>query len=145
MEIDKVTRLSRYEPLLIILLIIAFFSAVPNAFGQRSLYEDPIANQRGDVLTVILAENISGSFNTSQAHNSSTAGDASGSLSGSFIPIEPYFSTGAKVNYDSDQRIRANQSQLLQGTMSVIVEEVLPNRNLRISGMRSMEIYGELQ
>lgn len=128
----------------LIFFIIGLVAYSNNVYGQQSLYEDPKANQPGDLLTVILAENISGSFNTDQSRNSATDGDASGSISSNFIPFQPVFGADAEVNYNSDERIRANQSQLLQGSLSVRVEEVLANRHLFIRGERTTEINGEL-
>lgn len=128
----------------LILFILGMMVCEGQVFAQQSLYEDPKANRPGDLLTVILAENISGSFNTNQSTNSATGGGASGSVSGNFIPFEPIFGAGAEVNYNSDERVRANQSQLLQGTISVRVEEVLDNHHLFIRGERTTEINGEL-
>ncbi|MEX2600489.1 MAG: flagellar basal body L-ring protein FlgH, partial [Balneolaceae bacterium] len=89
------------------------------ATAQHSLFQDRKANQVGDIITVILTENISGS-SSSDARNSSNAnGSASGTASGNFIPFEPTFGTGATVEYGSDERNLASQGQLLEGNMSV--------------------------
>lgn len=111
---------------------------------QRSLYSDIKAHQVGDVITVILTENISGSSNSDASAQSNTAGSASSSVSSNFVPFEPMFGADVTVDYNSDERITAQQQQLLQGTVSVRIERVEDNGDLFISGTRSTEINGEL-
>lgn len=114
------------------------------ASAQYSLFQDRKANQVGDIITVILTENISGS-SSSDARNSSNAnGSASGTATGNFIPFEPSFGTGATVEYGSDERNLASQGQLLEGNMSVQIVDVSPRGDLIVEGVRSTEINGEL-
>jgi len=113
------------------------------SYGQRSLYKDNKAVQVGDVLTVILQENISGST-SSDAQNASSAGTgAGGSVGGNFMPFKPTFGADAEVNYESGNQVSTNQGQLLEGYMSVEVVEATPSGNLVVEGSRSTEINGE--
>jgi flagellar L-ring protein precursor FlgH len=114
------------------------------AFGQYSLYSDIKAHRPGDVITVILTENISGSSSTDASTQSNTAGSAESGVQSNFLPFEPVFGADASVDYNSDERITANQQQLLQGTLSVRVDSVTNAGNLIVSGTRSTEINGEL-
>ncbi len=123
------------------LLIIA--AAADFARAQRSLYSDIKAHRVGDVITIILTENISGSSNSDASTLSNSNGSASSSVSSNFVPFEPVFGADVNVDYNSDERITANQQQLLQGTVTVRVESVEENGDLFISGTRFTEINGE--
>jgi flagellar L-ring protein FlgH len=127
-----------------ILAVAALIMAdVMPATAQTSLYRDVKANQVGDIITVVLVENISGS-STSDARRSSNAnGSATGSVSGNFIPFEPTFGSGVKVDYGSDSRNLASQRQLLEGFMSVQIVDVTPLGDLIVQGTRVTEINGE--
>ncbi|PAU94601.1 hypothetical protein CK503_07350 [Aliifodinibius salipaludis] len=125
---------------IVLLLVIGISSTT---YGQRSLYKDNKAVQVGDVLTIILQENISGST-SSDAQNASNAGaDAGGSMGGNFMPFQPTFGADAEVNYESGEQVSTNQGQLLEGYMSVEVTDMTPTGNLIVSGTRITEINGE--
>lgn len=123
-----------------IALMIAFASS---AAAQTSLYSDVKAGQVGDIITIILTENISGSSTADARKSSNANGSASGSVSGNFIPFEPTFGSGAQVNYGSDERNLSSQRQLLQGMMSVQIIEVTPLGDLLVEGTRMTKINGE--
>ncbi len=124
-------------------VLLFVIGTVDLAYGQRSLYQDNKAVQEGDVLTVILQENISGST-SADAQNASNAGaGADGSVSGNFMPFQPTFGSDAEVNYESGEQISTNQGQLLEGYMSVEVVDTTPSGNLMVEGSRSTEINGE--
>lgn len=113
-------------------------------FAQRSLYSDIKANQVGDIITVILRENISGRSESDSRSASNEAGAAGGSVSGNFLPFEPTFGSDVQVNYGSDQRIQASQGQLLEGLMSVQITDMTPRGDFLIEGSRVTEINGEV-
>jgi flagellar L-ring protein precursor FlgH len=111
--------------------------------AQQSLYEDYKARRIGDVITIVLQENISGSSNTDYSNKSSTAGEAQGGVSGNLTPFLPLFGANASVDYQTDDRNKSAQSQLLRGTLSARVEQVTPSGDLLIVGSRSTHINGE--
>lgn len=113
------------------------------SYAQRSLYSDVKAHRIGDVITVIMTENIRGSSSIDSRTTSNTAGSASSGVSGSMLPIEATFGADANLNYNSDERAQANQSQLLSGTLSVRIEDVDESGNYFIAGNRRTEISGE--
>ncbi|MBU0602982.1 MAG: flagellar basal body L-ring protein FlgH [Gammaproteobacteria bacterium] len=100
-----------------------------------SLTSDSRAFRIGDVVTVVLQE-------TTQA--SKTAGTSFGKKSG--VSIEPTviagerFKTDASVSADRDFSGNSSSSQQnrLQGSITVIVHEVLPNALLRVSGEKTL-------
>lgn len=124
----------------VILLLLVV--AMP-VWGQNSMYQDNAATQVGDIITVILQENISGSTSSDAQNSSGAAGAAGGSASSNFLPFQPTFGSDVQVNYDSDERVQTNQGQLLEGLMSVEVTDVTSTGNLVIEGSRSTEINGE--
>ncbi len=129
-------------PALVLTVLLAGFTTP--CLGQQSLYSDIRAHRPGDVITVILTENISGSSSTDASTNSNTSGSAESGIQGNFLPFEPVFGADSRVDYNSDERITANQRQLLQGTLSVQVQDVTNNGDLLVAGNRSTEINGEL-
>lgn len=133
-------KLTKFSTVLLILLGYAQLSL----YAQQSLYSDVKANRVGDVITVVLTENISGSSSTDARTKSNTSGQASSSVSGNFIPFEPYFGADASVDYNSNEQMTANQQQLLTGTLSVRIERITDNGDLIVQGNRSTEINGEL-
>lgn len=126
-----------------VLLGLLILSSVP-AYAQASLYKDNKANQVGDIITVILVENISGSSTSDSRKSSNADGGASGSVSGNFLPFEPTFGSDVNVNYGSDERNSAGQRQLLEGHMSVRIIEVTPSGDLIVEGTRKTEINSEI-
>ncbi len=126
------------------LTALSILMLMPAQLFAQSMYSDIKARKVGDVITVILSENISGSAQTDATTQSNTAGAAASSISGNFIPFEPFFGADATVDFNSDERMFANQSQLLRGTVSVRIEEVTGSGELLVKGSRSTEINGEL-
>ncbi len=129
---------------LFVLVVAALTAAdlVP-AVAQTSLYRDVKANQVGDIITVVLVENISGSSTSDARRTSNANGSATGSVSGNFIPFEPTFGSDVRVDYGSDSRNLASQRQLLEGFMSVQIVDVTPLGDLIVQGTRITEINGE--
>ena len=121
-------------------LLLGFSSEL---FAQ-SMYSDVKARRVGDVITIVLAENVTGAARTDAGTQSSTAGSTASSITGNFIPFEPFFGADAQVDFNSDERIFANQSNLLRGTISVRIEEVTGSGELFVRGSRTTEINGEI-
>lgn len=118
--------------------------AMGQSAGHQSLYQDVKANRIGDVITVILKENISGTSDTDSRSHSATSGSADASLSGNLNNFLPMFGGSSSVNYNSDDQNRASSRQLLRGHVSVRVEDITPSGDLFVIGKRSTEINGEL-
>ncbi len=139
----KMNRLSMSAAIMLLWACVLTAATVP-ASAQHSLYRDVKAQQVGDIITVMLMENISGSTTTDSRRTSRTAGDASGSASSNFLPFEPYFGANSSVNFNADERNLANQRQLLSGYLSVQIKEITDRGDLVVSGIRTTEINGEL-
>lgn len=127
-----------------VMMLAVQLPAVGQSAGHQSLYQDVKANRIGDVITVVLKENISGTSDADSRNRSSTSGDADASLSGNLNNFLPMFGASSSVNYQSDDQNRASSRQLLQGHVSVRVEDITPSGDLFVIGERSTEINGEL-
>src|SRR5699024_5056486 len=110
---------------------------------SQSLYNDIRAHKVGDVITVILTENISRSSSTNASTHSNTAGSAQSGMNSNFLPFEPVFGADAEISYNSDERILAGQKQMLSVTMSVRIKEDTLNDSCLTAGQRNTEINGE--
>jgi len=126
---------------LISLFVLGWASVVQ---AQISMYADHKARDVGDILTVVLQEQISGSTSSNSKNASNAEGGTAGSASGNFLPFEPTFGSDVKVNYGSDENISTDQGQLLQGYMSVKVTKITTGGYLIVQGSRSTEINGEM-
>ena len=126
-----------------ILFTVLLMSISVAGFGQRSLYQDYKAQRIGDVVTIKLEETITGSSSTDNSNRTGRAGEMGGGISGNVSPFLPMFGANSALNYQANDRNSAAQSQLLRGTISARIEEVLPNGDLMLYGERTMEINGE--
>jgi len=129
---------------LLTLTILGILFLSNDVFAQFSLYSDLKAKRVGDIITVLLRENLQGSSTTDSRVTSNVTGQASGSLSGNFLPFEPVFGSGASVNFGNDQKNQATQRQLLEGFVSVQIVEVSEQGDLIVEGKRHTEINGEV-
>lgn len=111
--------------------------------AQHSLFRDLRAHDVGDIITVVLMENISGSSTSDSRVASNASANAESAASGNFLPFEPVFGAGSKVDFDSDLTNFANQRQLLEGFLSVQIVEVTATGDLLVEGSRYTDINGE--
>lgn len=111
-----------------------------------SIYADVKAKKIGDVLSVIISENNSASknaqTNTNKQNKASAEGTAtSGALEGLFPGM------GGEIDLGNQYKGQASttRSGKFTSRMTVIVVDVLPNRNLVIEGTKTMEINEDLE
>ncbi|NGP87374.1 flagellar basal body L-ring protein FlgH [Aliifodinibius halophilus] len=123
--------------------LLLIWGATVSVQAQGSMYQDNKAQQVGDIITVVLQENISGSTSSDAQNANNAKAGAGGSMGGNFMPFQPTFGSDVEVNYDSDERNQTNQGQLLNGYMSVEITDMTDAGNLIIKGSRSTEINGE--
>lgn len=111
----------------------------PSAQGQ-SLFTDPTAQQQGDVLTIVLAENTSAQRESSYEGSSESA--INGGASVSAPTLQNAFSGDAEINTQTDNRNESMQSGILEGTVTARVVEVNEAGNLLVQGERRLTING---
>lgn len=134
-------------PFLLLLLLTAGTATAQEEYTlsyltPSSLYATPKAMRTGDVLTVVLAERTSaqrksGWENQSNASRGGTASVAGNSFSGTF-------GMDASFSRDALNRNESVQSDLLNGTLTVVVVGVDSlTGNLMVEGKRKLNVNGE--
>lgn len=108
--------------------------------GYQPLFEDRRPRMVGDILTIVLNEQVSASKNS--ASNASRTG--SSSLTPTIVPeklrrLSDYaFEVDGENQFNGAGGSRANNS--FTGTLTATVIEVLPNGNLRVRGEKQIAI-----
>lgn len=120
-----------------------FQSVQPMNYGYQPLFEDRRPRNVGDILTIVLQENVSASKSSSA--NASRSGDSSFS-----VPVVPRYLEGLLGNKKADLEIKgendfsgkggANAQNKFSGTITVTVDRVLTNGNLHVIGEKQIAI-----
>ncbi|NMM08569.1 flagellar basal body L-ring protein FlgH [Polaromonas sp.] len=111
-------------------------------FGSQALFEDRRPRYIGDILTILVSENVNASKNS--AADASRSGSASLDLS--VIPkiFEGLISSSQDATVSSKNAMSAkggaNAKNTFNGVITVTVTDVLPNGNLLVSGEKQMLI-----
>jgi flagellar L-ring protein precursor FlgH len=111
-------------------------------FGAQALFEDRRPRYVGDILTVLVSENINASKNS--AADASRSGSATSTLG--LIPkiFEGLISSSQNADASGGNVFSAkggaNARNTFNGVITVTVVEVLPNGNLLVSGEKQMLI-----
>jgi flagellar L-ring protein precursor FlgH len=130
--------LRRSFALLTVTLVALLMASAP--VRAQSLYADPRAQQTGDMLTIILAEQTSAQ-RASGYENSSNS--RLGGSSGINSPdINSTFGVNAQFNKSSENSNETVQSDMLQGQLTARVVEVDDTGNLVVEGERRIEVNG---
>jgi flagellar L-ring protein precursor FlgH len=114
------------------------------------MYADHKASRKGDILTVVIAEQVAQSSSQSKKSGKSTSVDAGvtsflfpGSGLGKHKGVLP--STGFTGTNAFSGSGEVSNTQSLTGRAAVLVSDVLPNGNLVIEGARVITFSGETQ
>ncbi len=120
-----------------------FQSVQPMNYGYQPLFEDRRPRNVGDTLTIVLQENVSASKSSSA--NASRNGSTGFGMSTVPRYLEGLFGN-ARANLDAtgkndfDGKGGAAANNTFNGTLTVTVNEVLANGNLRVIGEKQIEI-----
>jgi flagellar L-ring protein FlgH len=108
-------------------------------YAGRPLFEDQRPRNTGDILTIVISENI----NATKSSGANTKRGTSASFTGS-AGFLPGFFNHANLNTTGanqfDATGGANASNTFTGVITVTVTNVLPNGNLVVSGEKQMLI-----
>ncbi len=112
-------------------------------YGYQPMFEDRRPRNVGDILTIVLQENVSASksssANASRGGSDSLAFDATPKfLSGLFGSDRTNTSISAKNDFTGKGGAAAKNT--FSGTLTVTVNQVLENGNLRVVGEKQIEI-----
>ncbi len=107
-----------------------------------TLFKDKKANQVGDLLTVILVEQTTASKSADIVTDKETTIDiANPTVLGRAVTFgSRSLATNIATENEFEGSGSANQSNRLDGSVSVVVEQVLPNGNLRVRGQKLITI-----
>ncbi len=109
-------------------------------FGAQALFEDRRPRYVGDILTIVVSENVNASKNS--AANASRSGSANANLSAIPAITNGLFSGAQTVTAGGKNIISAkggaNAANTFNGVITVTVVEVLNNGNLLVSGEKQM-------
>jgi flagellar L-ring protein precursor FlgH len=107
-----------------------------------SLASDRIARSVGDSLTVVIDENSAGSGTAENSADKNTTLQGQISAGNSFLPS---LNEGASlgVGHTADNTGTTTRSGSMVAEISAIVDSVLPNGDLHISGQQILNINGE--
>ncbi|MDR5835204.1 flagellar basal body L-ring protein FlgH [Caballeronia sp. LZ034LL] len=116
--------------------------AIYNAgYAGRPLFEDQRPRNMGDILTIVISENVnatkSSAANTNRGSNASFAVPTTPGIFGGLFNNTTLSATGANKFTAAGGASAANT---FSGTLTVTVTEVLPNGNLMVSGEKQMLI-----
>jgi flagellar L-ring protein precursor FlgH len=116
--------------------------AIYNAgYAGRPLFEDQRPRNVGDILTIVISENVnatkSSAANTNRASNAAFGVPVSPGIFGGLFNNSNLSATGANKFTASGGATAANT---FSGTLTVTVTDVLPNGNLSVSGEKQMLI-----
>jgi flagellar L-ring protein precursor FlgH len=114
-----------------------------SGFGSQALFEDRRPRNVGDILTIVISENVNASKNSGT--NASRSGSASTGLSAVPKILSSLFGNG---KFDAEASGKnaltakggANATNTFNGTITVTVTEVHNNGNLMVSGEKQMMI-----
>ena len=112
-----------------------------SGFSSQALFEDRRPRNVGDILTIIVSENVNASKNS--AANASRNGSTSSALTAIpklFGGLFGNLDTEAKANNALTAKGGANAANTFNGVITVTVIEVLGNGNLIVSGEKQMMI-----
>jgi flagellar L-ring protein precursor FlgH len=112
----------------------------------RLLYEEPVARHIGDMLTISIAENVSGdiksTMNTSQTSSETLKGPGALSSMNGFIKtlFDMNLSGSGSVAIKSSGQ--ASSSNDFSGTLTVSIIDILPNGNFMVGGDKRVAMDG---
>ena len=121
----------------------------PTAFNSlyqdgASLYRDPRAMKRGDVLTINISINDKATLgnNTDRSLDSEVTNQATSSIN-SLPLLSGNFNSASKSSANGQGTI--DRSEKIQASVAAVVTEVLPNGNLVVSGSQEVRVNFEIR
>lgn len=115
-----------------------------NPYTYSGLFEDRRARQVGDLLTIVIAENI----NSRQRNNTSVSRDDDISLTtpsfGFLFEAKPV-NKAVSSSKDFSGEGETSAGNQFTGTIAVVVTDVMPSGNLRVKGERQIGTNREVE
>jgi flagellar L-ring protein FlgH len=118
-------------------------SDIPVTSNWSSLASDRVARSVGDVLTVIVYENSTGTDSAESTVNKSSAFQGQVSAGNPITGSGINEAANLGLGHDSDNSGTTTRAGTMVGQISVTVDAVLPNGDLHVSGVQILHINGE--
>jgi flagellar L-ring protein precursor FlgH len=143
--------------IVISLLVLASYAPADSIWAKRdknakSVYSDDTARQIGDVLTIIISEEskIDNKVNRDLKKDTQTSSNFNGDLgivtpNHNILPRIPGFTMAANSNNQLSGQADYKDERTMADRMTVVVEDVQPNGNLVIIGVRQRDIAHDKQ
>ncbi len=112
---------------------------------MKALYADDVARQIGDVLTIKITENSKVDNKAKRDLQKETdRSTAFNGVLGKFADIGDF---GIAASSDNELKSKANykDERKFEDRITVVVMDILPNRNLVVMGSRTRNIVGDIQ
>ncbi|MGO4307233.1 MULTISPECIES: flagellar basal body L-ring protein FlgH [unclassified Cupriavidus] len=117
-------------------------SIFASSYAGNPLFEDRRPRNVGDILTIVISENVNASKNSGT--NASRTGSTALAFNAVPRALGGLFSTSQNADVNGSNALKASggasAANTFNGTITVTVLEVLPNGNLVVSGEKQMAI-----
>ena len=113
--------------------------------NMKAVYADDVARQIGDVLTIKITENSTVDNKAKRDMNKGT--DRSTIFNGDIGGFADLGEFGLSAQSDNDLKSKADykDERKFADSITVVVMDILPNRNLVVMGTRNRNISGDIQ
>ena len=111
--------------------------------GATSLYSDQRARAVNDIVTILVVESATADQSSDTRAGKSAAFDTQGGPGTGPLSIIPLFGVSASASNTFEGEGSTSRSGRLSATITASVKEVFPNGNLRLEGIRVVEINQE--
>ncbi len=116
--------------------------------GMKRLYVDDVARNIGDTLTIKIIEEskVDNKGKRDLKKETATSSDFNGDLNiDHILPSIPGFTMDAQSSNELKSKADFKDERSFEDRVSVVVIDVLPNRNLVVAGTRDRKIAGDTQ
>lgn len=117
--------------------------------NARDVFTDDVARNVGDVITILVSEasRIQNKAKRDLQKTTNRTANLMGiaETSGNLLPKMPVISIDAQGKNDLQSRADYQDERSFEDLITVIVIDILPNRNLVVAGTRRRDIAGDVQ
>ena len=117
--------------------------------NARDVFTDDVARNVGDIITILISE--SSKIDNKAKRDLQKTTDRSANLmgitesTGNLLPLMPVINIDAKGKNDLKSKADYQDERSFEDQITVMVIDILPNRNLVVAGTRRRDIAGDIQ
>lgn len=116
--------------------------------NMTALYADDVAREIGDVLTIVIVEDskVDNKVKRDLQKETGRSSDFNGELNiDHLLPSIPGFTMEAESSNEMTSKADYKDERSFEDSVTVVVVDILPNRNLVVIGSRDRSIAGDVQ